>query len=52
METYLNNVDTVKVDKLLEETGVNVKYFNNACADLVKKYSEALDDLMKEIYVV
>ena len=52
METYLNNVDTVKVDKLLEETGINVRYFNNACADVVKKYSEALDDLMKEIYVV
>ena len=52
METYLNNIDTVKVDKLLEETGVNVKYFNNACSDVVKKYSEALDDLMKEIYVV
>ena len=51
-ETYLNNVDTAKVDKLLEETGVNVKYFNNACADVVRKYSQALDDLMKEIYVV
>ena len=52
METYLNNIDTAKVDKLLEETGINVRYFNNACADVVKKYSEALDDLMKEIYVV
>lgn len=52
METYLNNIDTAKVDKLLEETGVNVKYFNNACADVVRKYSQALDDLMKEIYVV
>ena len=52
METYLNNIDVAKVDKLLEETGINVKYFNNACSDVVKKYSEALDDLMKEIYVV
>ena len=52
METYLNNIDVAKVDKLLEETGINVKYFNNACADVVKKYSQALDDLMKEIYVV
>lgn len=51
-DTYLNNIDTAKVDKLLEETGVNVKYFNNACADVVRKYSQALDDLMKEIYVV
>lgn len=52
METYLNNIDTSKVDKLVAETGINVRYFNNACADVVKKYSEALDDLMKEIYVV
>lgn len=49
-DTYLNNIDTAKVDKLLEETGVNVKYFNNACADVVKKYSEGLDNLMTDIY--
>lgn len=52
METYLNNVDTTKVNKLLEETSLNVRYFNNACADVVRKYSQSLDDLMKEIYVV
>ena len=51
METYLNNIDTVKVDKLLNETGINVRYFNNACQDVVKKYSEALDSLMKDIYI-
>lgn len=51
METYLNNIDVVKVDKLLEETGINVKYFNNACQDVVKQYSEALDGLMRDIYV-
>ena len=52
MDTYLNNIDTPKVEKLLEETSINVRYFNNACADVVNKYSAALDDLMKEIYVV
>lgn len=52
METYLNNVDVEKVDKLLQETNINVRYFNNSCQDVVKKYSEALDELMKEIYVV
>ena len=50
-ETYLNKVDTVTVDKLMAETEVNVKYFNNACADVVKKYSEGLDNLMKDLYV-
>jgi len=49
-DTYLNNVDVVKVDKLMQETGVNVKYFNNTCADVVKSYSEGLDNLMKDIY--
>ena len=51
METYLNKIDTAKVNKLLEETGINVTYFNNACADVVKKYSEALDGLMKDLYI-
>ena len=39
-ETYLNNVDIEKVDKLMRETDLNVMYFNNTCADVVKKYSE------------
>ena len=50
-ETYLNNVDIEKVDKLMRETGINVRYFNNTCADVVKQYSEGLDNLMKDLYV-
>lgn len=49
-DTYLNNVDIAKVDKLMQETGINVKYFNNACADVVKQYTESLDTLMRDIY--
>lgn len=50
-ETYLNNVDIEKVDKLMRETDINVMYFNNTCADVVKKYSEGLDNLLKDLYV-
>lgn len=51
METYLNNIDIEKVDKLMRETDINVRYFNNTCAEVVKKYSDGLDNLMKDLYV-
>lgn len=51
MDTFLNNIDTVKVDKLFNETELNVKYFNNVCAKVVSSYSEPLDNLMKDLYV-
>lgn len=50
-ETFLHALDTEKVEKLLQETSVNVTYFNNACADVIKKYSEPLDNLMSDLYV-
>ena len=50
-ETYLNNIDIEKVDKLMQDTGISVKYFNNTCADVVKKYTESLDNLMKDLYI-
>ena len=28
-ETYLNNIDIAKVDKLMGDTNINVRYFNN-----------------------
>ena len=49
-ETYLDNVDTERVDNLMKQTDTNVMYFNNACTDVVKKYSEGLDNLMKDLY--
>lgn len=50
-DTYLNNVDIERVDKLMRETDINVRYFNNTCAEVVKKYSDGLDNLMKDLYV-
>lgn len=51
MDTFLNNIDTAKVNKLLSETETNVEYFNTACSDVVRAYSEPLDNLMKDLYV-
>jgi hypothetical protein len=50
-ETFLSSLDTEKVGKLLNETTVNVTYFNNACAEVIKKYSESLDNLMSDLYI-
>jgi folate-binding Fe-S cluster repair protein YgfZ len=50
-ETFLNSLDTEKVNKLLNETTINVTYFNNACAEVIKKYSESLDNLMSDLYI-
>jgi hypothetical protein len=50
-ETFLSSLDTEKVDKLLNETTINVTYFNNACAEVIKKYSESLDNLMSDLYI-
>jgi len=51
METYLNNVDVDKVNKIMNDTEANVQYFNDTCAAVVKKYSEGLDNLMSDLYV-
>ena len=51
METYLNNIDVERVDELMKETDTNVTYFNNTCSEVVKKYTEGLDNLMKDLYV-
>jgi hypothetical protein len=50
-DTILTGLDTTKVEKLLAETSNNVTYFNNACAEVIKKYSEPLDNLMSDLYV-
>jgi hypothetical protein len=50
-ETFLSSLDTEKVGKLLNETTANVTYFNNACAEVIKKYSESLDNLMSDLYI-
>jgi hypothetical protein len=50
-ETFLSSLDTEKVGKLLNETTANVTYFNNACSEVIKKYSESLDNLMSDLYI-
>jgi hypothetical protein len=50
-DTFLNGLDTARVEKLLNETTINVTYFNNACADVIKKHSEPLDNLMSDLYM-
>ena len=48
--TYLDNVDTEKVDALLEQTNQNVEYFNNITKKVANSYSEHLDKLMQNFY--
>lgn len=49
--TYLNNIDTDKVDILLKETDENVEYFTNVSSSVIQAYASNLDDIMKNIYV-
>jgi Glu-tRNA(Gln) amidotransferase subunit E-like FAD-binding protein len=49
-KSYLYNVDKEKVTALMADTQTNVEYFNNAVKDTVKAYSEALDNLMADLY--
>lgn len=50
-ETFLNNIQVDKVEQLMQQTTDNVEYFNTTCNAVVKKYSEALDNLMSDLYV-
>lgn len=50
MDTFLNSIDTAKVDSIMAATEVNVQYFNNISMETAKKYSEPLDNLMKDLY--
>ena len=47
--TYLNNVDTQKVDELLEQTQKNSEYFNNITKKVTQEYSKDLDKLMAKV---
>lgn len=50
-DTFLNNVDTTLVERLMGETTSNVEYFNASCNKIVEQYSHPLDSLMGDIYV-
>lgn len=48
--TYLDNVDTDKVDALMAQTDKNVEYFNEVTKKVANSYSEHLDKLMQKFY--
>ena len=50
-DSFLNKIDTSKVDSIMKETSINVQYFNTTCASIISKYSESLDNLMKDLYI-
>jgi len=50
-ETFLKSTDVEKVQKLMNDTETNVDYFNSTVIQVVKKYSESLDNLMSDLYI-
>lgn len=48
--TYLDNVDTDKVDALMAQTDKNVEYFNEVTKKVANSYSGHLDKLMQKFY--
>jgi hypothetical protein len=50
--TFLDNVDTTKVTELLDKTSKNVEYFNNVTKQVTEEYTEHLDKLMQEFYIM
>ena len=51
MESFINDIDSNKVDSLMEQTENNVQYFENVTNKVVQSYSEYMDNIMKNIYV-
>lgn len=49
--TFLNSIDTNKVESLMKETQTNVTYFEETFSKVVKSYSESLDNLMSDLYI-
>lgn len=47
--TFLNNINTEKVETLLEQTKTNAEYFNTVTKKVVQEYSKDLDILMGTI---
>lgn len=50
-ETFLKSTNVEKVQKLMNDTETNVDYFNSTIIQVVKKYSESLDNLMSDLYI-
>lgn len=50
VNTYLNNLDTEKVDSIMKETEENSSYFENAVSQMVSSYCADLDSIMTDLY--
>ena len=48
-KSYLDNVDTEQVTKLLNNTDTNAAYFTSITDNVVKSYSEQLDKILEKI---
>lgn len=48
--SFLDGIDMNKINELLDTTTTNVEIFDKICAEVVKKYSEPLDNLMKDLF--
>lgn len=48
-KSYLDNVDTEQVTKLLNNTDTNATYFTSITDNVVKSYSEQLDKILEKI---
>lgn len=51
-QTFLNNIDEQKVADLLDQTNDNVRYFTEVSDQVVKSYTDDLDSLMQDLYIV
>ena len=50
-DTFLNNIDVDKLNSLFKQTSDNVEYFNATSTSVIKKYSDALDSLMSDLFI-
>ena len=50
MATFLNDIDTDKVSKLMRETTSNVEYFEHVVSTVTTVWAEDLDEVMDKIY--
>lgn len=50
-DTFLKSTDVEKIKRLMNDTETNVEYFNSTVVQVVKKYSESLDNLMSDLYI-
>lgn len=47
-DTFLNNIDTIKVNTLLNQTDINADYFTTITNKVISSYTQDLDNFMIE----